>query len=148
MQLLRMTAALATLLLGAQALPTVRESPSSPLLKRDNDCTDYTYENDTSGGSPLVSDCQQLVANIFAPGYWRTDQPGFRTIASYGTCNFGVQQHTSVITIFDVGNQDVSFIINNAINAYQSNGRVGASGYMQCSGDVTDVYNDVYWALY
>jgi hypothetical protein len=144
-----MTAALATLLLGAQALPTAGTSPSSPLLsKRDYTCNDYTYENDTSDASPLVSDCQQLVANIFPPADWRTDQPGFRTIASYGTCNFGVQQHTSTIVIFHVDNQDVETLINNAINSYQWNGLVGASGYMQCQDDVNDVYHDVYWSLY
>ena len=147
MHVLRMTAALATLLLSAQALPTAGTSARSPLLKRDFDCDDYTYENDTSDGSPLVSDCQQLVANIFGPGDWRTDQPGFRTIASCGTCNFGVQQHTPTITIFHVGNQDISTIINKAINMYQWNGRVGASGYMQCAGDIGPP-NDVYWALY
>jgi hypothetical protein len=147
MQLLRLTAAFAALLLSAHALPTTGTSPSSPLLKRDYKCNDYTYENDTSDGSPFVSDCNVLVSNIFGPGEWRTDQPGFRTIASYGTCNFGVQQHTSAITIFHVGNQDVQEIINNAIKMYQWNGRVGASGYFQCQDDF-GLHNDAYWALY
>jgi len=135
MQLLCITAALATLLLGAQALPTARTSPSSPLLKRDLYCINYTYQDNTSSASPLVSDCQQLVANIFPPGGWRTDQPGFRTISSYGTCSFGVKQDDSEIVIFNVGNQDVSTVIDYAISAYQWFGLIGASGFMECDDD-------------
>jgi hypothetical protein len=147
MQLLRMTIALATLILSTQALPTAGTSPSTPLFKSDVDCSDYQYQDNTGGGSPFVSDCQQLVSNIFGPGSWRTDQPGFRTIATYGTCNFSVQQATPEIVIFIVGNQDVETLITNSINMYQSGGRVGASGNMQCTSDLPTAY-DVYWSLY
>jgi hypothetical protein len=142
-----MTIALVTLILVTQAFPTAGTSPSTPPLKRDYDCTDYQYQDNTSSGSPLVSDCQQLVSNIFGPGSWRTDQLSFRTIASYDACNFGVQQATPEIVIFVVGNQDVEFIINNCINAYQSGGRVGTSGNTQCNSDIK-ANNDVYWSLY
>jgi len=130
-----------------QALPTARTSPSSPLLKRDDLCGDYTYEDNTSGGSPLVSDCQQL-GLIFLHLAIGGSITGFRTIASYGTCNFGVQQHTSYKTIFHVGNQDVEVLINNAISMYQWDGRVGAARYMVCPDDLGDIYNSVYWSLY
>jgi hypothetical protein len=51
------------------AAPT-SPAPSSVLEKRENLCGDSTFVNASSGGSPLVRDCQQLAANIAGSGSW------------------------------------------------------------------------------
>jgi hypothetical protein len=51
---------IATLLAAAQA------APATTLEARDsvNECGDSSFENQSSSGSPQISDCQQMARNI------------------------------------------------------------------------------------
>lgn len=111
-------------------------------------CSSYTYQDETSSASPTVADCQTIIKNIQGTnGEWTTGIGGQRDIASYGSCNFGVQNSgvTGDVT-FGTGSQDIVTIIAESISLYASNGLVGAKGYMECSGDAGSQY--VEWGLY
>ncbi|KAH8662546.1 putative necrosis-inducing factor-domain-containing protein [Xylariales sp. PMI_506] len=101
------------------------------LITRDsvNDCGDSTFENQSSGGSPLVSDCLQLAANIAGGGSWRLEIYEQRTLATYGTCAFGATAGPSVTYI---GNQDIIDLIHTSVDRFTWFGLVGAKGQMPC----------------
>jgi len=53
------------------------------LGKRNNDCDESTFINQTTAGSPTVADCTQLANNIAPPGTWSLNPgTGQRTIAT------------------------------------------------------------------
>ena len=121
--------------------------PCNP-LQGTTKCSGYTYTDETSSASPKVSDCQQIVKNIQGTnGEWTTGIGKQRSLASYGSCHFGVQNNgvTGDVTFF-TGTQDIVNIINSAVSLYASNGLVGAKGYMQCGGDVNSQMAE--WGLY
>ncbi|KAK0665349.1 putative necrosis-inducing factor-domain-containing protein [Cercophora samala] len=107
------------------------ENPAQVLKTRDNHCGASSFENRTSNGSPQVSDCWRIFNNIAGDGTWTINGFGHRTLATYGTCAFGVD--TSAIWTY-VGNEDIRDLIRDSINKYQWNGKVGSRGNMQCSG--------------
>jgi hypothetical protein len=116
---------LTTLLSSTHALPTTE-------VKRTNDCGDSTFENQSSGASPLVSDCQQLVANIAGDGSW-SYRPSFKTIATFGTCAFGIAGGFPLP--YSIGNEDVRDLITDSITRFQWEGKVGAKGSADGCGD-------------
>ncbi|KAM0511469.1 hypothetical protein ACHAPE_009823 [Trichoderma viride] len=111
-------------------------------------CSGYTYVDQTSSASPLISDCQVLMSNIAGTnGDWTTGIGSQRNIASFGTCNFGVNNDgTTGDVTYHTGSQDIVTIITEAISQFGSNGVVGAKGTMQCSGNVNT--QNVDWGLY
>ncbi|RAK99289.1 glycoside hydrolase family 18 protein [Aspergillus ibericus CBS 121593] len=111
-------------------------------------CSGYTYQDETSSASPLVSDCQTIVKNIQGTnGEWTTGIGHQRSIAKFGSCHFGVQNVgvTGDVT-YHTGSQDIVNIITESISKYASDGRVGAKGYMECGGDAGN--QKVEWGLY
>ncbi|KAH8703812.1 hypothetical protein BGW36DRAFT_288853 [Talaromyces proteolyticus] len=119
--------------------------PPSP-----NDCGTSTFTDATSGGSPLVSDCQQIVTNIAGTqGSWEVESSVGKQhqLVQYGTCAFGVTGTTGTGDVdFHVGAQDIVDLINSSIKMFASNGLVGASGNMACQGDAGN--DNVNWGLY
>lgn len=142
-------AALTTLLslssAASIAAPVVRSSNhdeiTPDLTKREsnNYCGDSSFENETTGGSPSVSDCQKIMSNIAGGGDWYFGAFQ-RTLAEYGTCAFGAEV---VGTSSKIGNQDVIDLIQASIDQFQWNGLVGAKGRMLCDWGYT-----VEWGLY
>lgn len=115
-----------------------------------NDCGDSTFIDQTSDGSPSVSDCQGIINNIQGTqGSWEVENAveTQHQIVQYGSCKFGVQG-TSVNgnVDFHVGAQDIVDIITAAIQQYGGSGKVGAEGDTSCQGDVSNV--PVHWGLY
>ena len=57
-----------------------------------NDCGGSTFENQSSGGSPLISDCQQIARNIQGSGTFTIPCAGRgeHTYVKFGTCVVGV----------------------------------------------------------
>jgi len=116
-------------------------------------CGSSTFVNKSSGGSPLVSDCQELarqyssVAKAIEVG---TDR-GIE-VHRYGTCVFGVIQRSP--SGFYIGDDDVKDIIRDSIAVFQLNGRVGTEGDMSCTAYSTtgnrpaDGYAPVWWGIY
>ncbi|KAH7081154.1 putative necrosis-inducing factor-domain-containing protein [Paraphoma chrysanthemicola] len=149
------TLILATLLATATCAPVSSNAQADVVKALDarasiNDCADSTFENQSSGGSPKVSDCQQMAANIAGGGTWTTTLSLQRTLASYGTCAFGVKASGSsgMSGQFLVGNQDIIDVVNESIRRFQWNGLVGAKGVMPCQTGQRDDAADVSWGLY
>ncbi|OJJ46519.1 hypothetical protein ASPZODRAFT_132589 [Penicilliopsis zonata CBS 506.65] len=106
-----------------------------------NDCGDSSFDNETSGGSPKVSDCQKIASNIAGGGSWYLDDSTTqRQLVQYGTCAFGARLTENGPNY--IGNQDIIDLINDSISKFQSNGLVGSKGSMSCGG------SGVAWALY
>ncbi|KAK2760455.1 glycosylhydrolase family 18-6 [Colletotrichum kahawae] len=128
---------------------------SSPNYPCDNppgidNCGDSSFENQSSGASPKVDDCRQIIKNIEGDGRteWTTQVAlGQRAIARFGSCRFGVEATTgSGNADSRVGGQDVIDIINECISRFGGNGRVGAKGTMKCNGSVNK--QGVKWSIY
>jgi len=134
--------ALASLALSA---PSPVSSPAEGVVferaAQINDCGPSTIENQTSGGSPTVSDCMRLHDNIAGDGTWTIGPFTQRTLATYGTCAFGVNTD---IDIVKVGNEDIRDLIRDSIRLYQWNGLIGSKGAMRCQG----LGGSITWGLY
>lgn len=122
-----------------------------------NDCGASTFVDQTSGGSPLASDCIQIAINIENNGSWEVEAVAEdqHQLVQYGTCAFGVMgagTTTPPDVGFNVGNSDIIDIINESVARFtNSDGLVGSKGVMQCQGEVVssgvqDV--QVTWGLY
>ncbi|KAK4163036.1 hypothetical protein QBC43DRAFT_355411 [Cladorrhinum sp. PSN259] len=135
MQISSITLALAALFAAAQAAPAF-----APTGKQAERCGPSSFINETSGGSPLVSDCTMLMARFLGEETWTFDG-GHNTVAEYGTCKFVVNNFKSPWS-YHLGNDDVREILVESINSFKSDdsdpglppARVGATGYMNCGG--------------
>ncbi|KAJ6179583.1 hypothetical protein N7519_010044 [Penicillium mononematosum] len=97
-----------------------------------NDCGDSTFINQSTGGSPLVADCQHLARNIAGGGTWKvTFTDSQHQLAQYGTCAFGIEGDNPMNTAY-VGNQDIIDVINTSIAKFQWEGKIGTKGTMAC----------------
>ncbi|KAF4340075.1 hypothetical protein FBEOM_6010 [Fusarium beomiforme] len=126
---------LLSLLMVAFAAASPVSEPAHALSKRKsvNDCGDSTFENHSSGGSPLVSDCQQIARNIAGGGTWTVGAGGeHHQLVQYGSCAFGAQGAGSNMNAAHIGNQDIIDVINDSIRRFQWEGKVGAAGEMGC----------------
>ncbi|KAK3361557.1 putative necrosis-inducing factor-domain-containing protein [Lasiosphaeria ovina] len=108
-----------------------------------NDCDNSSFENQSTGGSPTVGDCQRLANNIAGDGTWTVWTGTQHQIAQYGTCAFGITTVTGFWA--NIGNGDVRDIIGDSIRRFQWNGLVGAKGEMNCQGSGSP---HVKWAIY
>ncbi len=115
-----------------------------------NDCGTSTFTDATSDGSPLVTDCQQIVTNIAGTqGSWEVESSvgEQHQLVQYGTCAFGVTGTTGTGDVdFNVGAQDIVDLITSSIQMFASDGLVGALGNMACQGDAGN--DNVNWGLY
>ncbi|KAF3225838.1 hypothetical protein TWF106_001711 [Orbilia oligospora] len=115
-------------------------------------CGASTFEDRTSGASPSVSDCLQIIRNIEgdATSEWTHRITGQRKILEYGSCAFGIERTggTGGAVEFKVGGQDVIDVINDAVKRFGSSGRVGARGVMSCDGTTAGTHVNVLWGLY
>ncbi|KAJ3483725.1 hypothetical protein NLG97_g7237 [Lecanicillium saksenae] len=95
-----------------------------------NRCGDSTFENQTSGASPKVSDCETIVKNL-QNGDGKASHEVDNAIGKqhqldqFGSCRFGVQgkgKHGNID--FHVGGQDSIDLINDSIKKFARDGRV------------------------
>lgn len=145
-------AALAAIVNGAP-IASADASPNyvapTQLFKRVyiNDCGDADFVNRSSGGSPKISDCEQIAINIDGGGSWNVGVGFQHQLVQYGTCAFGVKGDAGREATFNIGNKDIIDLIRDSIAKFAWNGLVGAEGTMDCEGqsfyDVT-----VYWGIY
>lgn len=119
--------------------------PPSP-----NDCGTSTFTDAISDASPLVTDCQQIVANIAGTdGSWEVEAAVGKQhqLVQSGTCAFGVTGTIGMGDVaFHVGAQDIVDLINSSVQTFAWNGLVGASGSMSCQGDAGK--DNVKWGIY
>lgn len=115
-----------------------------------NDCESSSFIDQTSDASPDVDDCMHIVDNIVGTdGEWTIQTIGKaqHQLVQYGSCKFGIQAtdlHGNVN--FKIAAQDIVDIINDSVNQFGGSGKVGAKGYMDCSGNINS--QDVLWGLY
>jgi hypothetical protein len=119
--------------------------PPSP-----NDCGNSSFTDATSSASPRVTDCQRIVANIAGTqGSWEVESVvgDQHQLVQYGTCAFGVTGTSGTGDVnFHVGAQDIVDLITSSVQMFAWNGLVGASGNMECQGDVGN--DKVSWGIY
>ena len=114
-----------------------------------SDCQSSSFIDQTSDASPDINDCMHIVSNIVGTnGEWTTQVVGERQreLVSYGSCKFGVQatdEHGNVN--FKVAAQDIVDIITEAVGQFGGSGKVGAKGYMDCSGNINS--QDIEWGI-
>lgn len=127
---------------------TQSAAASHEIVRRDNHCGDSVFVNESSDGSPLIADCEILRSNIVGGGTWTVNGlSGFHSdVASYGTCKFTVYQSVAG-TWFYIGNEDIRDLIASSIAKFAWNGKVGASGTMDC--DTEDRPQQwTHWGIY
>ena len=123
--------------------------PTTSFAKRGNpfppisNCAESTFEDTTSAGSPLISDCLVMASNIVRTS--AVDRPVWMVesfikqqhqLVQFGTCAFGVQGGKKGDLTFRVGNQDIIDIVHDAIKKFGRDSRVGAKGEMTCNAAV------------
>lgn len=114
-------------------------------------CEDSSFIDQTTGASPLVTDCQTIIRNIEGDGSTDFDHEvvghPHREILSDGTCAFGIEAtKTDGNVQFTVGGQDVIDIINDSIARFARDGKIGAKGNMNCNGNVKS--QPMEWGIY
>ncbi|KAK4176678.1 putative necrosis-inducing factor-domain-containing protein [Triangularia setosa] len=114
-------------------------------------CRISTFEDQTNGGSPLVSDCLQIIRNIEgdASTDWTHLVAGkpHSEVLKFGSCRFGIESTYIGLNInFRVGGQDVIDIINDSAQKFGGGGRVAAKGVMECSSSSNG--QGVLWGIY
>ncbi|KAH7071471.1 putative necrosis-inducing factor-domain-containing protein [Paraphoma chrysanthemicola] len=126
---IQILAVFTTLLAATKASPITAKLEARNYV---NDCGDSTFVNQSSGGSPQISDCQQIVRNIAGGGTWTVGLGGeHHQIVQYGTCAFGINGDSSMNAAY-IGNGDISDLINDSIKRFAWQGKVGAKGHMAC----------------
>lgn len=112
----------------------------------------FTYKDDTSNASPLASDCEIMISNFQNDGStkWTTQTADrqHRELGHYGTCAFGVEATKLNGNIhFHFGGGDLTEAITTAIKKFKKNGKIGASGTVDCAGN-TSKSQPVLWGIY
>lgn len=108
---------------------TQSAAPAHALMRRDNHCGPSVFVNESSGGSPLIADCEILRSNIVGDGTWTMWGGG--VVAKYGTCAFQTYQG-GYFDVYYIGNEDIRDLIRDAIEKFGWFEFVGASGTMDC----------------
>lgn len=116
-----------------------------------NFCQVSSFTDETSGASPLVSDCEEMIqelADADPPRAWYHVGIGpHHKLLTHKSCKFGVTAkgvHGSVD--FKVGGQDVIDLTRDSIKKFAKNGRVGSKGKVDCHGNAGTLPID--WGLF
>ncbi|KAK9414819.1 putative Ecp2 effector protein domain-containing protein [Seiridium unicorne] len=118
---------------NATPLASLRDY-SAVLEQRDmiNGCGESTFEDETSGGSALASDCQVIVGSIGAGGTWTVGAGGeHHQLLQHNTCAFGVEEDRSMNAAY-IGNADIIGVITDSISKFTRDGKDGAQGAIGC----------------
>jgi len=112
-----------------------RDSPDAIFFKGDsiNDCDSSSFENHSTGGSPLVEDCQQLTNNIAGCGHWEFQAGSQHQLAQYNSCAFGVETYCFVRRIWA---REISFFVPRARDVAHLGSGPAQSLLRICSGQV------------
>lgn len=127
--------------------------PTNTLERRDDDCNGGDIINQSSSGSPLVSDCQSLADSLQndAESQIVTEADGFETLWTLGTCGFGAS--TKNVGFANVGNDNAVDLIRASIAMFAApnpgQNFVGAKGTMGCQiTGLTAEIASVNWAIF
>lgn len=109
-------------------------------------CGDSSFVDETTGGSPILSDCGCVrdYSNTHNGLWMFTDRGGWNWMMACNSCVF--RAHTDNYFTIGVGNTDIRDLVSGAIIRFGRNGLVGASGQMGCKGNFNTA--KIIWALY
>ncbi|KAH6637326.1 putative necrosis-inducing factor-domain-containing protein [Chaetomium tenue] len=123
----------------AVSAPLASETALASEKRAFNLCEDSTFVDESSGGSPLASDCEQMWRNNNKWPFHELTLGVERRLLEWGTCAFSA---TAVATpILDniwwtnIGDEDITDLVRDSISKFTRNGRVGARGRAQCYED-------------
>ncbi|KAK3984158.1 putative necrosis-inducing factor-domain-containing protein [Cladorrhinum sp. PSN332] len=114
-------------------------------------CEDYSWEDQTSGASPLVEDCEELYRTLGTGDKgdlnWTIGDIQSK-LALYKTCYIGGQRAEHGTS--SLGNEDLRTLIRKSIDTYRTKfpdgtERVGSKGKMKC-GELDGDW--VSWGIY
>ena len=109
----------------------------------------HDYEGETSGASPLISDCEIMQNNIKGGGDWQVyPDSGHHQLIQAGTCAFGVKGQTINSSRFKIGNGDIYNMVTNSIRDFGKDGKVGATGIIGCGLQGAEGTVDVIWNIF
>ncbi|KAF2871784.1 hypothetical protein BDV95DRAFT_572801 [Massariosphaeria phaeospora] len=124
-------------------------------------CTDPdpVTENQTSGGSPLVSDCKAMAEALPKHQIWYFPiGTGFHSVVGWGACRFGVDTTLTKpsgqfdMKAFHMTTADIGWLIYRSIydNAHSFNGKqlAGAKGTTKCRMGYAATEFSVNWGLF
>lgn len=107
-------------------------------------CGSTSIQNNTSPGSPSVSDCQTLAAQLAPQGPWNTSSEYTLTLGEYGTCALSVSQFGE--TQGTIGGKDAAGLIKDSV-VFAAGGKVATSGGTVCKGPDGSFEASVDWNL-
>ncbi|OIW23925.1 hypothetical protein CONLIGDRAFT_637162 [Coniochaeta ligniaria NRRL 30616] len=97
----------------------------------------YTWDVQgmTDVDSPLAGDCIKLAQRIRGAGEWKVESiyGNHHQLVEYRTCAFGVMGIQFAYN-FNLGNQDIIDLLRDSVRDFTVDGKVAASGKMQCVG--------------
>ena len=127
--------------------------PTNNLQMRNDDCNGGDIINQSSSGSPLVSNCQSLADSLqnAAETQVGTEADGFKTSWTLGTCGFSAS--TKNVGFANVGNGNAADLIKASIAMFAApnpgQNFVGAKGTMGCQiTGLTAEIASVKWAIF
>lgn len=142
-----------TVLLALSYLGLVQaEDEVSPSSTSSGYCGDASFINQSTGGSPLVSDCealrQQILDSHLAYEFGGYGSNHWVPFDSYGTCviGFSCQGPYGLYWCY-VDSRDAADLITSSIETFSWNGLVGAKGEMPCLA-ADGGQRTTYWAVY
>ncbi|KAK3291431.1 putative necrosis-inducing factor-domain-containing protein [Chaetomium fimeti] len=129
----KLAIATASFFATATSIPLVSE-------KREfNLCGHSSFIDDTSGGSPLASDCEQLWRNNNRYPFHKLTLGQERPLGTWGTCTFSavaiVTPGLDGIWWTNIGDEDITDLVRDSISKFTRDGRVGAKGRADCYED-------------
>lgn len=149
--------------------PTTIDAIVQVLQQRADYCDGMTWEDQTSLGSPVVSDCLTLAERL-GEYTWTIPTSGQKQISQvctnawiqllfvwyhdrelsdtsqWGTCAFGVRNIDQRIATPTIGNDNVRDLIGGAVQMFEWNSRVGAKGVTSCRWN--GGWTPIEWGLY
>ncbi|EAQ84340.1 predicted protein [Chaetomium globosum CBS 148.51] len=118
---------------------TATSAPLASEKREYNLCGDSTFVDESTGGSPLASDCEQLWRNNNQYPYHQLTLGVERPLVTWGTCAFSA---TAVVTPYldgiwwtNIGDEDITDLVRDSISKFTRDGKVGARGTAECYDD-------------
>ena len=150
------TLASGTKLYGATSASTPNPSAlvKKKLSKRSYDlCGDSTFINQSSTGSPLISDCEQLRDDVYGDSaVWTVPHcygNCYWDLADYGSCIFGAScDFAAANQNCLVGNSDIGDLTRDTIIKFSWFTQCAGKGWMTCEGTLGGATLGTAWAIY
>ncbi|KAI1269126.1 putative necrosis-inducing factor-domain-containing protein [Xylariaceae sp. FL1019] len=125
-----------------------------------NYCKTTTWNDETTSKSPNIGDCQELVREFYEhkkkgvrlnpPWKYGDKETPYLKIKNFGSCTFGVRVvDTDNDNPAPLAGKDMGDIVNDAIDMFGHDGKIGASGVVPCAPKwMSDKNHHIAWKIY